>query len=100
VTGIAIGPGRRAKAPSGQEEGRRGRRTRNTQDAFTDRIFEQVDKDYGEGVLIAGSDAVNEKRVVIPWTPTLDIITSGGIEEGSAGSASPEMKKRGRRPPP
>lgn len=52
-------------------------------DDFTDRIFEQVDKDYGAGVLIAGADAVNEKRVVIPWTPTLDIITSGGIEEGS-----------------
>jgi recombination protein RecA len=52
-------------------------------DSFTDRIFDQVEKDYGEGVLVAGEDAVNEKRQIIPWTPTLDIITSGGIEEGS-----------------
>jgi recombination protein RecA len=52
-------------------------------DDFTDRIFAEIEKDWGVGVLIGGDDAVNETRQVIPWTPTLDIIISGGIEEGS-----------------
>jgi hypothetical protein len=29
-------------------------------DSFTDRIFDQVEKDYGEGVLVSGTDALNE----------------------------------------
>jgi recombination protein RecA len=52
-------------------------------DSFVDRIYEEVGKDFGEGVMISGQDALRTQAQVIPWTPSLDIITCGGIEEGS-----------------
>lgn len=55
-----------------------------SQDSFTDRIFEEVEKDFGKGVLVTGAEVLESKPFVIPWTPSLDIITGGvGIEEGS-----------------
>jgi recombination protein RecA len=54
-----------------------------TQDEFTDRLYAETAKDFGEGVMTDGLSAVNDKQSIIPWTPTLDIITSGGILEGS-----------------
>ena len=55
----------------------------DTADSFTDRIYADVEKDYGDGVLVSGDDAINIKPQIIPWAPSLDIILSGGIEEGS-----------------
>ncbi len=52
-------------------------------DDFTGRIFDEIGKDFGEGTLIDGPTVLAEKRVSIPICPTLDIITSGGIQEGS-----------------
>jgi recombination protein RecA len=52
-------------------------------DEFTDRIYREVEKEYGDGVLIGGQSVVEAKRMVIPISPALDIITSGGILEGS-----------------
>lgn len=52
-------------------------------DDFVERVLRDVEKDYGQGVLVDGESAAAEKQLVIPVTPTLDIITSGGILEGS-----------------
>jgi recombination protein RecA len=52
-------------------------------DDFTSRIYDEVGKDYGEGVLISGAEALDAKPQLIPWSPALDVILSGGIEEGS-----------------
>lgn len=50
---------------------------------FIERILKETTSDYGEGVIIDGSEVVKEKKMVIPISPSLDIITSGGIIEGS-----------------
>lgn len=49
---------------------------------FEERVRKEIVKEYGEGIIITGQDALEEERVVIPWTPSLDTIT-GGIQEGS-----------------
>lgn len=50
---------------------------------LTGRVCTEIRKTYGDGVLISGDDAVNAPRTVIPISPALNIITSGGIIEGS-----------------
>lgn len=55
----------------------------DTPDSFTDRIYADVEKGYGDGILISGDEALNNKPQLIPWAPSLDIILSGGVEEGS-----------------
>lgn len=52
-------------------------------DDFTERFGKQVKADYGEGVFISGQAAIDQPQMVIPISPTLDIITSGGLREGS-----------------
>lgn len=52
-------------------------------DEFIDRIYQSVEKDFGDNILIDGERAMLSKPQVIPWSPALDIINSGGIEEGS-----------------
>jgi recombination protein RecA len=55
------------------------------------RIVEEVTKDYGEGVAVGGCDYASQERVVLPVSPAIDSITSGGIEEGSwVGVTGPE----------
>jgi recombination protein RecA len=54
-----------------------------TTDDYADRVFAEITKDYGANVIIDGTAALEEKFVVIPWSPCLDIISSGGIQEGS-----------------
>lgn len=54
-----------------------------SQEEFVERIAKEIEKDYGEGVLISGHEAIQDKRVVVPISPAMDIITSGGVEEGS-----------------
>lgn len=51
-------------------------------DELIDLMYEQVRKDYGEGILVGGSDVLDRKRQIIPIGPSLDILT-GGILEGS-----------------
>lgn len=51
-------------------------------DNFTDRILGEVEKEYGQGIMISGDDYIAAPRVVLPFSPSLDCIT-GGIEEGS-----------------
>jgi recombination protein RecA len=50
---------------------------------FTDRVYDSITKEYGEGVIIDGRSASEQPQVIIPISPSHDIITSGGILEGS-----------------
>jgi len=60
-------------------------------DSFNDRIVAEVDKEYGKGLICSGEDVACEKKVIVPISPSLDIITSGGIREGSwVGITGPE----------
>lgn len=52
-------------------------------DNLTDRIWLDIEKEYGKDIMVSGDDIVSRPRVVVPISPSLDIITSGGIEEGS-----------------
>jgi recombination protein RecA len=50
---------------------------------FALRAIGEVEKKYGQGVIVTGQDHSDKPRVVIPWSPSLDAITSGGVQEGS-----------------
>ena len=55
----------------------------NVQNEFTDRIYSEIEKEYGKDVLMDGNSVLDEYRQIIPVSPAIDIITSGGIQEGS-----------------
>ena len=55
----------------------------NKQNEFTDRIYDEIEKEYGKDILIDGNSVLDEVRQIIPVSPAIDIITSGGIQEGS-----------------
>jgi len=59
---------------------------------YIDQLFTKVTEDYGKGVLVDGDDVVNKEQVIIPWSPCLDQITGGGIQEGSWVGISGEPK--------
>lgn len=42
-----------------------------------------ISKQYGEGILIGGSRFLDEKKVILPVSPKLDMGLNGGIPEGS-----------------
>lgn len=50
---------------------------------FNERIYRDIERDFGEGIMVAGEEAASKKSVAIPISPVMDILTSGGIEEGS-----------------
>lgn len=46
-------------------------------------VCAQIEKAYGEGVAASARGYLDEKKTVIPFGPCLDLITGGGVEEGS-----------------
>lgn len=54
-----------------------------TPNEFTDRLYAQIEKDYGAGIMAPGSVIAERKKQVVPIGPALDVITSGGIPEGT-----------------
>ncbi len=54
-----------------------------SQEEFVERVVHAVDREYGEGVMVDGQSVVNQTKMVVPVSPSIDIITGGGIEEGS-----------------
>lgn len=52
-------------------------------DSFTQRVMDHVNKEYGEGVIVSGSDVLDRPLAMVPISPSLDSILGGGILEGS-----------------
>lgn len=46
-------------------------------------LKEDVVKNFGDDIILSGSAIVDRKSIVIPVSPSLDIILNGGIPEGS-----------------
>lgn len=46
-------------------------------------VVNSILKEFGDDVVIKGRDVLNQKKVIIPICPTLDIATNGGLQEGS-----------------
>lgn len=53
-----------------------------TTEQFSDLLFAEVDKEFGD-VLVSGSELADEPKTTIPMSTAMDMITSGGIMEGS-----------------
>ena len=47
------------------------------------RIFNEINKQYGEGICVPACDIANRDLKVIPWSASLDLILGGGVPEGS-----------------
>ena len=46
-------------------------------------VIEGVIKDFGENIVLSGNAVVDQQNVIIPVSPSLDIVLNGGIPEGS-----------------
>lgn len=46
-------------------------------------VKEDVIKTFGEDVVLSGNAIVDRKNIIIPFSPSLDIVLNGGIPEGS-----------------
>lgn len=46
-------------------------------------LKEDVTKNFGDNIILSGNAIVDKKNIVIPVSPSLDIILNGGIPEGS-----------------
>jgi recombination protein RecA len=46
-------------------------------------LKEDVTKIFGENIILSGNSIVDRKSVIIPISPSLDILLNGGIPEGS-----------------
>jgi recombination protein RecA len=47
------------------------------------KLIEDVTKQFGDEIILNGSAIVDKKTLVIPVSPSLDIVLNGGIPEGS-----------------
>lgn len=50
---------------------------------MTTKLIEDVTKQFGDEIILNGNSIVDRKTLVIPVSPSLDIILNGGIPEGS-----------------
>ncbi|MFM7796447.1 MAG: hypothetical protein ACKO7N_06760, partial [Candidatus Nitrosotenuis sp.] len=46
-------------------------------------LQEDVVKNFGDNIILSGNAIVDRKSIVIPVSPSLDIVLNGGIPEGS-----------------
>jgi recombination protein RecA len=46
-------------------------------------IKEEVKKSFGDDIILSGNNIVDKKVLVIPVSPSLDLILNGGVPEGS-----------------
>ena len=51
--------------------------------SFVDRVCSEVEKEYGENLISSAEEITKCQKIIIPSCPTIDILTSGGFEEGS-----------------
>lgn len=59
---------------------------------FIEQVRKQIDKEYGKDVLVDASDISKERDEVLSWSPSLDILLSGGVPEGCWVSISGKPK--------
>ena len=58
---------------------------------YSEQLYKDINKRFGEGVMSDGITMLSEPRTIIPISPSIDIITSGGITDGSwVGITGPE----------
>lgn len=50
---------------------------------YSERLFKEINKEYGEDIMIGGVRLLDEKPMVISMSPNLDFALSGGVPEGS-----------------
>ena len=46
-------------------------------------IEKNIKKEFGDNVVVDGNFIINSPHIVIPFSPNIDIITGGGIQEGT-----------------
>jgi len=46
-------------------------------------VKEDVTKTFGDDIILSGNTVVDRKSIIIPVSPSLDIVLNGGIPEGS-----------------
>ena len=46
-------------------------------------LKEDVVKNFGDNIILNGNAIIDTKNVIIPFSPSLDIVLNGGIPEGS-----------------
>jgi len=46
-------------------------------------IKEDLNKTFGDNIILSGNSIVDKKSVIIPVSPSLDVLLNGGIPEGS-----------------
>ncbi len=51
--------------------------------APSDKVIADIVKDFGQGVIVGGDAIINQKKAVIPLSPTMDFAHNGGLQEGS-----------------
>lgn len=55
----------------------------STEEDKIDQIYAEITKEFGQGVISTAHTFLDEKKVVIPVSPALDVALNGGIPEGS-----------------
>ena len=43
-----------------------------------------LEKQFGEGIIVGAENVLDKNRVVVPFSPALDLVLNGGIQEGSS----------------
>jgi RecA/RadA recombinase len=54
-----------------------------TREDIQKRIAKDIEKNFGKGVMVSGTDIIDRPRMLIPVSPAINQITGGGIPEGS-----------------
>lgn len=57
--------------------------TAPTTESLVNDIYESINEKYGEGHMVDGDEYISKPQMVIPFGPVFDVLTSGGIQEGS-----------------
>ena len=54
----------------------------NEADSYAEKLVKEIESDFGKGTVLKAQEVIDEKRMIIPFSPAIDLI-SGGVPEGS-----------------
>lgn len=54
-----------------------------TTESLVDAIYKEMNEKYGAGHMVDGDEYISRPQMLIPMSPVFDVLTSGGIQEGS-----------------